>query len=65
MFVIVKNSPFVLNYFVVEKTLGSVLYKYTENIEEATKFNSEELAISELKKSGFNAHVGIEVIPAE
>jgi len=62
MFIAVLRSK---DYFVAEDTHGSILYKYSENYEDATRFVTEERVISALKKSGFSGHGGIKVVEVE
>ena len=62
MFIIIKNSSFTPKYFVIEETQTSTMYRYSENISEATEFSSEQLATSALKRSGFYAHVGLNIV---
>lgn len=46
-------------YFKATETDHSMLYSYSENAEDATKFDTEEKLITALKISGFIAHGGI------
>lgn len=59
MFIGVKRNK---NYFVVQDVQDSTIYKYSDNIDDATQFESKSKLESALKKSGFSAHGGVLVI---
>lgn len=62
MFIVKKLFGGTPNYLTLKDTSESIVYGYTENIDEAAKFSSAENANAILKKSGYYSHSGIKVV---
>jgi len=62
MFIVRKNSMGDFDYFIVKVRDTGISYGYINDIEKATKFESKESAEIDLKRSGFLAHSGIDIV---
>jgi len=62
MFIVQKGAD---KYLTIEETSYSTAYGYTDDINEATKFATKDLAKISLKRSGFLAHNGLKIIEAD